>query len=144
MVPADVTVDLPAADQLMQLSKKALHFLMVREGWTPPRRTPIDVVTGKFIEPGAQWPRKRLVRELQLLRTARLQALRDGEVDRGFDPAMWMRTNSDPYTESSPAAQLPKLVDPPEAATLPPTLSIEDAPPTPERSAEDEAMQSPA
>jgi hypothetical protein len=80
----------------VQLSKKTLHFLMVREGWTPPRRPPIDVVTGKFIEPGGQWNRERLVRELQLLRAARRQAMRDGEVDRGFDPAMWMRTNSDP------------------------------------------------
>ena len=71
MVSADVTVDLPTAEQLVQLSKKALHFLMVREGWTPPRRPPINVVTGKFIEPGGQWNRERLVRELQLLRTAR-------------------------------------------------------------------------
>jgi hypothetical protein len=71
MVSADVTVDLPSAEQLVQLSKKALHFLMVREGWTPPRRPPINVVTGKVIEPGGPGNRERLVRELQLLRTAR-------------------------------------------------------------------------
>ena len=40
-VSADLAVDLPTVEQLAKLSKKALHFLMVREGWIPPRRGPI-------------------------------------------------------------------------------------------------------
>ena len=107
---------------------------MVREGWTPPRREPIDPVTGKFVKPGSQKNREKLAQELHRLRAARLQALRDGEVDRGFDPAMWLRTASDPHTPpddtlgASAPSQPPANVRPTAGAAgqpppLPPALA---------------------